>query len=229
MYKRVEDGIVLVDQDKCRGWRMCVSGCPYKKVYFNHKSGKAEKCTMCFPRIEVGLPTVCSETCVGRLRYLGIVLYDADKVTEAASEPDEHKLLDAQRAAFLDPFDPEIIAEAERQGMPYDWIIAAQKSPVWQLISRYEVALPLHPEYRTLPMVWYVPPFTPVVDEVSKTTSDPEEYQDPIHGTVEDENSARIPGGTLHGRRYEARREVPPQARRHALLHARHQPRCRRK
>ncbi|MGO1459797.1 MAG: nitrate reductase subunit beta [Flaviflexus sp.] len=177
MYKRVEDGIVLVDQDKCRGWRMCVSGCPYKKVYFNHKSGKAEKCTMCFPRIEVGLPTVCSETCVGRLRYLGIVLYDADKVTEAASEPDEHKLLDAQRAAFLDPFDPEIIAEAERQGMPYDWIIAAQKSPVWQLISRYEVALPLHPEYRTLPMVWYVPPFTPVVDEVSKTTSDPEDYK----------------------------------------------------
>jgi nitrate reductase beta subunit len=52
---------------------MCVSGCPYKKVYFNHKTGKAEKCTLCYPRIEVGLPTVCSETCVGRLRYLGMV------------------------------------------------------------------------------------------------------------------------------------------------------------
>ena len=36
MYKREEDGIVLVDQDRCRGWRYCVSGCPYKKVYFNH-------------------------------------------------------------------------------------------------------------------------------------------------------------------------------------------------
>ena len=80
MYKRAEDGIVLVDQDQCRGWRMCVSGCPYKKVYFNHKTGKAEKCTMCYPRLEVGLPTVCSETCVGRLRYLGLVLYDADRV-----------------------------------------------------------------------------------------------------------------------------------------------------
>ena len=65
MYKRSEDGIVLVDQDACRGWRMCVTGCPYKKVYFNHRTGKAEKCTMCYPRIEVGLPTVCSETCVG--------------------------------------------------------------------------------------------------------------------------------------------------------------------
>ena len=66
MYKRSEDGIVLVAQDACRGWRMCVTGCPYKKVYFNHRTGKAEKCTLCYPRIEVGLPTVCSETCVGR-------------------------------------------------------------------------------------------------------------------------------------------------------------------
>ena len=64
IYKRTEDGIVLVDQDKCRGWRMCVTGCPYKKIYFNHRTGKAEKCTFCFPRVEVGIPTVCSETCV---------------------------------------------------------------------------------------------------------------------------------------------------------------------
>ena len=50
MYKREEDGIVLVDQDRCRGWRMCVTACPYKKVYVNHSTGKAEKCTFCFPR-----------------------------------------------------------------------------------------------------------------------------------------------------------------------------------
>ena len=46
MYKRGEDGIVLVDQEQCRVWRMCVSGCPYKKVYFNWSTGKAEKCTL---------------------------------------------------------------------------------------------------------------------------------------------------------------------------------------
>ena len=105
MYKREEDGIVLVDQAKCRGWRFCVSGCPYKKVYFNHRTGKAEKCTLCYPRIEAGLPTICSETCVGRIRYLGIVLYDADRVEAAASTPDPQQLLDAQRDVFLDPED----------------------------------------------------------------------------------------------------------------------------
>ena len=31
MYKRDEDGIVLVDQEACRGWRYCMTGCPYKK------------------------------------------------------------------------------------------------------------------------------------------------------------------------------------------------------
>ena len=85
IYKREEDGIVLVDQDRCRGWRMCVSGCPYKKIYYNWKSGKAEKCIFCYPRIEAGQPTVCSETCVGRIRYLGVILYDADKIEAAAS------------------------------------------------------------------------------------------------------------------------------------------------
>ncbi|PUM28516.1 nitrate reductase subunit beta, partial [Salmonella enterica subsp. enterica serovar Dublin] len=64
IYKREEDGIVLIDQDKCRGWRLCISGCPYKKIYFNWKSGKSEKCIFCYPRIESGQPTVCSETCV---------------------------------------------------------------------------------------------------------------------------------------------------------------------
>jgi nitrate reductase beta subunit len=91
---------------------MCITGCPYKKVYFNHKTGKAEKCTFCYPRIEVGIPTVCSETCVGRLRYIGLVLYDADKVLEAASAPDDTDLYESQLGVFLDPEDPEVRREA---------------------------------------------------------------------------------------------------------------------
>ncbi|WP_110182987.1 nitrate reductase subunit beta [Nocardioides solisilvae] len=175
IYKRAEDGIVLVDQDRCRGWRMCVSGCPYKKVYFNHRTGKAEKCTFCYPRLEVGLPTVCSETCVGRLRYIGLVLYDADKVLEQASIEDEKALYAAQRACFLDPDDPEVQRAAEAAGIPADWMEAARRSPVWALINRYEVALPLHPEYRTMPMVWYIPPLSPVVDVIKDTGFDAED------------------------------------------------------
>jgi nitrate reductase beta subunit len=166
MYKRAEDGIVLVDEDRCRGWRFCVSGCPYKKVYFNHRTGKAEKCTLCFPRIESGQPTICSETCVGRLRSLGLMLYDADKVLGAAATEDPRDLYQAQLSVFLDPDDPQVRAEAARQGIPADWLDAASRSPAYALIARHQVALPLHPEYRTLPMVWYIPPLSPVADIV---------------------------------------------------------------
>ena len=175
IYKRAEDGIVLVDQDRCRGWRQCITGCPYKKIYFNHKSGKAEKCTFCYPRIEVGIPTVCSETCVGRLRYLGLFLYDADRVTAAAATPDPGDLYEAQLDLMLDPNDPEVMAAARADGIPEDWLAAARRSPVHALAKTWRVALPLHPEYRTMPMVWYVPPLSPVVDLLAEQGHDAED------------------------------------------------------
>ena len=174
IYKRSEDGIVLVDQDKCRGWRQCITGCPYKKIYFNHKSGKAEKCTLCYPRLEVGQPTVCSETCVGRLRYLGLFLYDADAVTAAASVPDDKDLYQSQLDLILDPHDPEVVRAAAENGIPDDWLEAARRSPVYALAKTYRVALPLHPEYRTMPMVWYVPPLSPIVDLLTEQGHDAE-------------------------------------------------------
>ncbi len=166
IYKREEDGIVLIDQEKCRGWRMCISGCPYKKIYYNWKSGKSEKCIFCYPRIEAGMPTVCSETCVGRIRYLGVILYDADRIKEVASTPSETDLYEKQLEVFLDPNDPAIIAQARKDGIADSVIESAQKSPVYKLAIDWKLALPLHPEYRTLPMVWYVPSLSPIQSAV---------------------------------------------------------------
>jgi nitrate reductase beta subunit len=195
IYKRAEDGIVLVDQDRCRGWRMCITGCPYKKVYFNHRTGKAEKCTFCFPRIELGQPTICAETCVGRLRYIGLMLYDADAVEKAASVEKETDLYAAQRSVFLDPNDPAVQAAAREAGIPDDWMDAARRSPIWDLIMRYQVALPLHPEYRTMPMVWYIPPLSPVVDVLRDTGHDAEDAGN-LFGAVD---ALRIPVEYLAG------------------------------
>lgn len=162
IYKREEDGIVLIDQDKCRGWRMCLTGCPYKKIYFNWKTGKSEKCIFCYPRIEAGEPTLCAETCVGRIRYLGVMLYDADLIEQAASAENTTDLYQRQLDIFLDPNDPDIIKEALRQDIPMSTIKAAQQSPVYKMAVDWKLALPLHPEYRTLPMVWYIPPLSPI-------------------------------------------------------------------
>ena len=71
IYKRQEDGIVLIDQEPCRGYRYCVTACPYKKVYFNEKISKSEKYIFCYPRIAKGLPMACAKQCVGRIRWVG--------------------------------------------------------------------------------------------------------------------------------------------------------------
>jgi nitrate reductase / nitrite oxidoreductase, beta subunit len=73
IYKRPEDGIVLVDQQRCRGYRECVSACPYKKVMFNNTTGTSEKCIACFPKIEQGLQPQCVTTCIGRIRIAGFI------------------------------------------------------------------------------------------------------------------------------------------------------------
>ncbi|MCW5699349.1 MAG: nitrate reductase subunit beta [Rhodospirillales bacterium] len=186
IYKREEDGIVLIDQEKCRGWRMCVSACPYKKIYYNWSSGKSEKCILCYPRIEAGQPTVCSETCVGRIRYLGVILYDADRIGAAASAPAEGDLYQQHLDIFCNPFDPQVQEQARRDGVPAAWLESARNSPIWKLAMDWKVAFPLHPEYRTLPMVWYVPPLSPIQSSAVAGKIG-------VDGEVPDVRSLRIP------------------------------------
>ena len=91
-------------------------------------------------------------------------MYDADRVLEAAATPDPKDLYKAQCDLFLDPNDPEVMEQARKDGISEDWITAAQNSPVYKLAIEYKLAFPLHPEYRTLPMVWYVPPLSPIMN-----------------------------------------------------------------
>ena len=71
IYKRKEDGIVLIDQERCRGYQECVRACPYKKSMFREYTGKSEKCISCFPAAENGYQTQCVITCIGRIRLFG--------------------------------------------------------------------------------------------------------------------------------------------------------------
>ena len=187
LYKRGEDGIVLVNQQRCRAWRSCVSACPYKKTYYNWSTGKSEKCILCYPRVETGQAPACFHSCVGRIRYLGNVLYDADRLVHAAGRPD-HELVDAQRDLILDPHDPAVIAAAQANGIHDSVIDSAQRSPAWSFVKDWGLALPLHVEFRTFPMLFYVPPLMPVVsnNDAGPVRSDTEEL-------FSDIEKARVP------------------------------------
>lgn len=73
IYKRAEDGIVLLDQQRCRGYRECVKGCPYKKSFFNPVTRVSEKCIGCYPAVENGFQTQCTVSCIGKIRLQGFI------------------------------------------------------------------------------------------------------------------------------------------------------------
>jgi len=186
IYKRGEDGVVLVDQNVCKGWRFCTSACPYKKVYFNWDSGKAEKCIFCFPRTETGQCNACAHSCVGRIRHVGVLLYDAERVEQALLNPDD-RLVDAHRAVILDPRDSAVRDGARKNGVSDLWLEAAVKSPVYALVKEFGLALPLHPEFRTLPMAYYIPSLSPVLS----TLGDSHELME--HGLFPEAEALRAP------------------------------------
>ena len=87
-----DDGIVMIDPDKCSGCGYCVEACPYGARYLNdesggyygktlttnenvgykkHKLGIVEKCTFCAHLLEQGKEPICVRTCVGKARYFG--------------------------------------------------------------------------------------------------------------------------------------------------------------
>ena len=177
LYKRGEDGIVLIDQKVCRAWRACVSACPYKKTYFNWNTGKSEKCILCYPRVETGQAPACFHSCVGRIRYLGVLLYDADRIADAAKMSDRD-LVEAHRDLILDPTDPEVRRAAREKGISEAILDAAQRSPVYKFVKEWGLALPPHLEFRTLPMLFYVPPLLPVSSsqENGTITTDSEDF-----------------------------------------------------
>jgi dimethylsulfide dehydrogenase subunit beta/complex iron-sulfur molybdoenzyme family reductase subunit beta len=96
IYKREENGIVVLDQERCEGYRYCIAACPYKKIYFNEITGKSEKCIFCYPRLEKGEVNACAAQCPGRLRFVGLL----DDTNSAV-----HKLVHVYKVAL--PLFPE--------------------------------------------------------------------------------------------------------------------------
>jgi nitrate reductase beta subunit len=115
-----------------------------------------------------------------------VLLYDADQIESAASVEDPQDLYGAQLALFLDPNNPEVAAQARADGVPDAWIEAARRSPTYKMAVDWRIAFPLHPEYRTLPMVWYVPPLSPIQSHANAGAID-------TVGAIPDVRSLRIP------------------------------------
>ncbi len=130
IYKRQEDGIVLIDQGRCRGYRKCVEACPYKKSMYRPDMRTSEKCVACYPRIEgrdalltpdgVPLETRCMSACVGKIRLQGLV--KKTPAGEWADVPDNplHYLIRERQVAL--PLYPQFGTEPNGYYIPPRWV-----------------------------------------------------------------------------------------------------------
>ena len=130
IYKRPEDGIVLVDQSRCRGYRKCVEGCPYKKVMYRPSTNTSEKCVGCFPRIEGKDPTLspngapcetrCMSACVGKIRLQGLVKIEPDGTWAKTPDSPLYFLIRERQVAL--PLYPQFGTEPNGFYIPPRWV-----------------------------------------------------------------------------------------------------------
>lgn len=76
MHKRAEDGLVIVNQERCVGCQSCVWACPYDAPQYNHETGKTGKCDGCADRLAQGQRPVCVDACPYQL----ITMADLDQI-----------------------------------------------------------------------------------------------------------------------------------------------------
>jgi len=93
-YKR-EDGIVLIDPNRCIGCRYCMMACPYNARYFDEKKGVVDKCTFCVHRVMAGLDTACVHTCMTGARHAGDLLDPESEVSRLLATHEHHVRLSA--------------------------------------------------------------------------------------------------------------------------------------
>ncbi len=78
---KTDDGVILVDSERCIGCRYCIQACPYGARYLNPVTSTADKCTFCYHRITKGLLPACVEVCPTQARIFGDVRSAASPLT----------------------------------------------------------------------------------------------------------------------------------------------------
>jgi anaerobic dimethyl sulfoxide reductase subunit B (iron-sulfur subunit) len=105
--KRPEDGIVVVDQDKCNGCEACAEACPFGVIHFG-QDGIMQKCDLCLDRLALGKQPACIETCPSEALRFG-TLEELSRQTSAqqlAGPTEPSMLISSERQSVLEPFLP---------------------------------------------------------------------------------------------------------------------------
>jgi sulfite dehydrogenase (quinone) subunit SoeB len=145
-FKRAEDGIVLVDEDKCIGCKLCSWACPYGAREYSPVEGVMKKCTLCVDRIynenleEAERQPACVQACPTKARHFGDLGDPESKVSKLVAERGGVALLPELGYAPVNKYLPP---RARRTGsvpsphvVPAETIDSAALPPVLRWVDR---------------------------------------------------------------------------------------------
>jgi len=92
LWKRDEDGIVVLDKDRCIGCRRCEEACPYDALSFDAVTGIADKCSFCDHRLAEGKEPMCQAVCPTRAIHSGDIDDPESAVSRLVAERDTYRL-----------------------------------------------------------------------------------------------------------------------------------------
>ena len=79
---RNENGVVIIDPDKCDGCSSCINACPYGVIFYNDDRSICQKCTLCIHRLEEGKEPACVDACPSNVFIFG----EAPAISEEANK-----------------------------------------------------------------------------------------------------------------------------------------------
>ena len=136
---RTEFDTVVIQSDVCNGCRDCITGCPFGVIEINPVSGTAQKCTLCYDRLQAGMEPACSKACPTDSIQFGMIA-DLKKTAAARVETlhgrgekraylygADDKMLGGLNAFFL------LLDEPETYGFPPDPVVTTRDLPdMWR-------------------------------------------------------------------------------------------------
>ena len=109
IYRR-DDGIVILDRDKCDGCEICISACPYDVLLFDSETNLVGKCSLCSHRVDQGLEPFCVISCETEALHFGNLADPESEVSRLIAAKSAFVLLPEQGTGpgvyYMPPMEP---------------------------------------------------------------------------------------------------------------------------
>jgi formate dehydrogenase iron-sulfur subunit len=147
---RTEFDTVVIQSDACNGCRLCIAACPFGVIDINPAAGTAQKCTLCYDRLQAGLVPACAQACPTQSIQFGPIAElkarANDRVARLKAQGESRARLYGADAEFLGGLNSFylLVDEPEVYGLPRHPELPTRnlrRSSLWTMVAAAVLAV----------------------------------------------------------------------------------------